>query len=568
MTGPVFPIILRRMRGPLLAVITAYALGMVVLMAIPGVTDDGEPWRMTFLHAFYFLTYTAPTIGFGEIPHEYTDAQRLGYLVAIYLPVISWFYALVTIIGLVQDPFFRQAVTEARFQRQVRRIADPFWIVCGYGDTGALLVRSMTDRGVVVTVVDRDQSRIEDLATRGLRTFVPGLYGDANSTVTLNAAGLNLPNCQGVLSVTGDDHTNLHVAITVRLLRPSLRVLCRADHRSTAANMASFGTDHIINPFETFADRLALAITSPEMHRVFEWLSGMPNTPLVERPQPPKGRWLVCGYGRFGKAVCRQFDRIGAEYTVIEQMPERAGAPDEGTIHGKGTEAVTLREAGIESAAAVLAGTADDADNLSIVMTSRDLQPDLFLTARENQLANKPLFKAARLQLPVEPSYIIATRMLSLITAPLLPEFLRIARGFDRSWHARLAERIREVSGGVVPDIWTLEISESASPTVVDLRESGHEVRIRHIAIDPHGGGEGVNALLLLLVRSEGVVPLPDMEVVLEPGDRLLFCGTEDAHAQMNWTLFHRNTLRFLVTGEQRPDGIVWRWLARRRNAA
>ncbi len=567
MTGTVFPIILRRMRGPLLAVIFAYAVAMVVLMSIPGVTPDGEPWRMTFLDAFYFLAYTAPTIGFGEIPYPYTQAQRLGFTVAIYLPVISWFYALVTIIGLVQDPFFRQAVTEARFQRQVRRISEPFWIVCGFGDTGALLVRSLTERGFPVTVVDKDPRRIEELATRDLRMFVPGLYGDANATANLTAAGLGQPNCRGVLSVTGEDHTNLHVAITVRLLRPSLRVLCRADHRATAANMASFGTDHIVDPFETFADRLALAINSPEMHRVFEWLYGMPNTPLVERPQPPKGRWLVCGYGRFGKAVCRQFDRIGAEYTIIEQAPERAGAP-EGNVRGKGTEAVTLREAGVESAAAVLAGTGDDADNLSIVMTSRDLNPDLFLAARENQLANKPLFKAARLQLPVEPSYIIATRMLSLITAPLLPEFLRIARGFDRSWHARLTERIREVSGGVVPDIWTLEINEEEGPTVVDLRRSGHEVRLRHIVTDPHGGGERVNALVLLLVRPDGVVPLPDLEVVVEPRDRLLLCGTEDAHAQMNWTLFHRNTLRFLVTGEQRPDGLVWRWLAHRRNTA
>ena len=562
MDNAAFYMVLRRMRGPFLVLIGSYALGICVLMAIPGEHPDGETWRMNFVDALYFLTYTAPTIGFGEYPYEFNYAQRLGYMLAIYPPVIAWFYAIVTIVGLIQDPVFRRTVEAGRFKRQVRRLSEPFWIVCGYGDTGSLLVRSLTERGWEASVLDVDEQRINHLSTRDLRLFVPGWCADANRTENLRAAGLDHPRCAGVLAVTNDDHTNLQVAISVKLLHPRLRVICRAENRATADNMNSFGTDHVVDPFASFADRLALAITKPEMHRVYEWLSGMPNTPLFEPPRPPDGRWLICGYGRFGKAVCRRLDKIDVPYTVIERTPERTSAP-EGTIHGKGTEAVTLREAGIQNAAGVLAGTDDDADNLSIVMTARDIRPDLYLAARENQMAHRPLFKAAELQMPVEPSYLIATRMLSLITAPLLPEFLRIARGYDRSWHAAVARRIREVSGGVVPEIWTITVGDDESPALMELRSEGQDIALQDLLTDPQDEEKRLNAVTLLLVRPEAVVPLPDPKVPLEPGDRLLCCGTPEARSQLRWTLFHRNTLRYLATGEQRPDGSIFRWLAR-----
>ncbi|MBK1734422.1 potassium transporter TrkA [Halorhodospira abdelmalekii] len=561
-----FYMVLRRMRMPILLLIGSYAVGIVILIAIPGEHADGERWRMNFIDALYFLTYTAPTIGFGEYPYEFNYAQRFGYMPAIYLPVLAWAYSIVTLIGLIQDPVFRRTVEAGRFRRRVRRLADPFWIVCGCGDTGSMLVRSLTERGWEATVLDIQEQPIAELWTRDLRRFVPGWQADANRTENLRAAGLDHPLCEGVLAVTNDDHTNLQIAITVKLLRPQLRVICRAEHQSSADNMISFGTDYVVNPFESFADRLALAIRKPEMHRIYEWLSGMPNTPLFDPAPPPSGRWLICGYGRFGKAVCRRLDKIEVPYTIIEQAPQRAAAPPE-AIEGKGTEAATLREAGIEYAAALLAGTDDDADNLSIVMTARDIAPQIYLAARENQMAHRSLFKAAQMELPVEPSYIIATRMLSLITAPLLPEFLRMARGFDRSWQAQLARRIREVSGGLVPEIWTLETSTEGTPALQELHQEGRTVTLAHVLDHPHHPGQPINAVVLMLVRPEAVVPLPDLQVALDKGDRLLLCGTPEARHQLEWTLYHHNTLRFLVTGEERPDGTIWRWLEQRRQA-
>ena len=40
---------------------------------------------MSIFHAFYVMSYTATTIGFGEVPHPFNDAQRLWVTFAIYL---------------------------------------------------------------------------------------------------------------------------------------------------------------------------------------------------------------------------------------------------------------------------------------------------------------------------------------------------------------------------------------------------------------------------------------------------------------------------------------------------
>ena len=60
----------------------------------------------------------------------------------------------------------------------------------------------------------------------------------------------------GVVALTDSNEVNLKIALTAKLLNPKIKVICRADSHDVEANMASFGTDHIIDPFETFAQYL------------------------------------------------------------------------------------------------------------------------------------------------------------------------------------------------------------------------------------------------------------------------------------------------------------------------
>ena len=120
-----FFLILRRMRAPLITLILVYAISVLGLTLIPGVDDQGQPVRLSFFHAFYFMSYTATTIGFGEVPYEFSDPQRLWVTLCIYLSVIGWAYSIGTLLTLLQDQNFRSAVRLQRFARAIQRLREP-----------------------------------------------------------------------------------------------------------------------------------------------------------------------------------------------------------------------------------------------------------------------------------------------------------------------------------------------------------------------------------------------------------------------------------------------------------
>ncbi|MGI9316414.1 MAG: ion channel, partial [bacterium] len=146
-------LVMRRMRTPLIVLICAYAFAVLGFVLIPGQDDQGMPWRMSFFHAFYFVSFMGSTIGFGEIPYPFTDAQRLWAVITIYTTVISWLYAIGTLITLIQTPMFRAAVTRNTFIRRVQKVREPFYLICGYGDTGKQIVEALTHNDTQCVVV-------------------------------------------------------------------------------------------------------------------------------------------------------------------------------------------------------------------------------------------------------------------------------------------------------------------------------------------------------------------------------------------------------------------------------
>ena len=113
-------IVLREMRRPLMTLLIVYAFSILGMVLIPGPEINGETQYMSIFHAFYFMTYTATTTGFGEIPFEFSNAQRFWAILCLYVSVVSWFYAVGSIIRLLQNPFFLSAVGVARFAKLFR----------------------------------------------------------------------------------------------------------------------------------------------------------------------------------------------------------------------------------------------------------------------------------------------------------------------------------------------------------------------------------------------------------------------------------------------------------------
>lgn len=555
-------LILRRMRAPLIFLILSYAIALLGMTLIPGMDAEGRPAPpMDFFHAFYVVSYTATTIGFGEVPGAFSEAQRAWTIVVIYLTVISWLYSIGSILGMLQDPSLLRVARFNRFAAKVKHLRQPFHLIAGCGETGALLMHALDSRDQQAVVLDIDPERVSALELGQYHLDIPALTADASLPENLLSAGLGHPQCAGVIALTNDDRANLSVAVTVKLLRPELPVLCRADSLGTAANMASFGTDEVVIAFEVFGEHLAMAVNSPGHHLLYEWLTGVPGEALVEPLEPPRGKWVVCGYGRFGKAITHHLTRVGIELVVVEADPGKTGCED--CVVGSGAEAHTLLEAGIEHAVGIVAGTDDDINNLSIAMTARQLNAGLFTVLRQNRHANAPLFQQFQASVTMQPSSIVAHEFLSLLTTPLLSRFLNLVRAHDDAWIDVQISRIAAVLENTVPEVWDVEFTPGQTEAVWEAIRDGTPVSLQALMRNPVDRAESLGCVPLLLKRGEKVTLMPEPETLLEAGDHLLFCGEHGARNQQALGLYNFNVLSYLLTGMDAPGGRIWRWFER-----
>lgn len=552
-------LLFRRLRGPLLALTAVYAILVLGFVLIPGVDDQGNPWRMDFFHAFYFVSFMGTTIGFGEIPYAFTEMQRMWALVGMYASVITWLYGIGALLTTIQDPAFKHLLDDNSFKRKINGIHQPFYIICGYGDTGQLLVQALAEEGIRSVVIDPRQERIDSLLVSDLPLYVPALCADGSLPDALEKAGIQHPNCQGIVAISNSDEVNLTITLSAHLLAPELHIIVRAESPDAQANLKSFGANVVINPFETFAGRLALALHAPGMYVLFEWMTGVPHEQLHEPVFPPPGAWVLCGYGRFGAAIYERLISEGIAVTIVEATPENVNAP-EGVIQGRGTEAKTLKLAGIQNATGIVAGTDDDANNLSIILTARELNPNLFTVARQNRQRNSALFKAAKMDLLMQRGSVIAHKINAFIRTPLLSDFLYRAQQHDNDWANALVSRISGVVTEEVPHIWQVEIGSKTTPAFHGACKHGL-ILLRDMRRDPRNRSEFLAALPLLLKRGVEKTLLPGDDTEIKTGDQLLFCGRKEANRQMQWSARNRDVLAYVMTGEEHPSTLLGKWL-------
>ncbi len=562
-------LLLRRLRMPLLVVLAVFAVSIVGFTLIPGIDSEGRAAApLSFFHAFYFVTYTATTIGFGEVPVAFSDAQRMWAAFVIYLSVVAWTYMLLAGIAAVQDAAFRRAIAAIRFERRVRHIGEPFLLVLGCGDTGLQLTRIFDRLGMRFVVVELDATRLQTLDLEDFRNDVISIQDDASRPPALVRAGVRHPLCRAVLALTNDDATNLAAVITASLLNPRATLIARSHSAETTALMQASGKPRIVDPFVAFAEQLMMALRAPGCHRLFDWLTALHGSPLARELAPPEGAWIVCGYGRFGRAVARCLRDRDIEVCVVE--PTEIGDGERGieVIVGDGTRRDTLERAGVASAGAIVVGTASDLRNLAIARLAQSINPKLFVVLRQNEADNAMLFEHFGADLVMRPSEIIADECVALLRSPLLLRFLRHVRRQTDGWADGVIHRLRDASGKRSPATWELRIDRAQAPAVCehgldaagapDADTSRRALRLGDLLRDPHDRNTRIEATALLALRDGDETLLPNDDWTLAEGDELLLAGREAARRFLAIGLHDRGVLDYLVTG--REPGPQWPW--------
>jgi len=137
--------------------------------------------------------------------------------------------------------------------------------------------------------------------------------------------------------------------------------------------------------------------------------------------------YIICGSGRVGSHLVRDLVSANESFVVIEQDQARAAEFSQRGINVLVSDATleeTLREARVEHARGLAACLPDDADNVYVVLTARDLNPDLRIVARAaEEQAESKLLRAGANHV-VAPTIIGGHRMALALTKPAVSEFM------------------------------------------------------------------------------------------------------------------------------------------------
>ncbi|MEO8508154.1 MAG: NAD-binding protein [Betaproteobacteria bacterium] len=550
--------ILRRLRAPLITLITVYAISVGGLALVPGLDPDGNRAPMSIFHAFYVMSYTATTIGFGELPYPFTDAQRLWVTFAIYLSVIGWAYTLGSVIALSNDAPFRALVARGMFRRRARGISEPFYILCGYGQSGSRLATALDQMGNRTIIVEPLVERTARIAVQDFALPPLTLAADGRLADVLEDSGIRSPHCLGLIAMAGEDGVNQAIAIGARVLNPSIPIVARAKSGVAKVNLESFGGVTVINPFETFAYDVGVALRTPEVVQIEDWLTATPGSPVPPCTQPPRGKWVLVGFGRFGRAIADVLDVEGIEWKAFD--PSVSDVAEQRLLHGDYTENI-LRDAGIGTASVLVAGSDNDAVNLGATTLARRVKPDIFVVIRQNQMQDRALVEAARADLEFVQSHLMEHECLQVLKTPMLGRFIGRLRTTASTMAAATLQRIRTEVGEGSPRAWRFDC-DVLQPGMfyAFFQRVGAPFTIGHLRNDPTNPRERMRVAALMLEREGGDRFLPDDDTLLKPGDRILFVGDDVARRLQQRYSVEPGTVAWVCSGSEPPRGWIFRW--------
>ncbi len=149
-----------------------------------------------------------------------------------------------------------------------------------------------------------------------------------------------------------------------------------------------------------------------------------------------KNHYIICGYGRIGKVICETLNRAHIDLVVIESNEKPV--PEMSTdqilyLWGDASAESLLLQAGIQRARGLVAALGTDAENVFLVLTARQLAPNILITARASDMDVSKKLRAAGADIVESPYEMGALRMAQRITRPTVTTFLDFALGSVRT---------------------------------------------------------------------------------------------------------------------------------------
>jgi len=214
-----------------------------------------------------------------------------------------------------------------------------------------------------------------------------------------------------------------------------------------------------------------------------------------------KNHYIVCGYGRIGKVLCNQLKRKPMDIVVVDKNRELIPILDDDKVlylSGDASDEAILRKAGILRAKGLIAVLATDTDNVFLVLTARQLNPDLYIIARASRDESKIKLQAAGANKVESPYEMGAVSMAQRIIRPTVTNFLNLA----------FAHKRKDIQMEEIP------VNSSSGLINVMLKDSG----IR----------QQFNLIIIAIKKPDGSMLFnPSYEAIIEAGDTVIAVGQE-----------------------------------------
>ncbi len=149
---------------------------------------------------------------------------------------------------------------------------------------------------------------------------------------------------------------------------------------------------------------------------------------VKKRIEKLSGHTIICGYGRNGSQAAVDLAFRDVPFIVIENNPELieklSSSDDILYIEGDATKDEVLQEAGISRARALITTLPVDADNLYVVLTAKEINPELMIISRASNESSDIKLKRAGASNVIMPDRVGGQRMAKLVIQPDVVEFV------------------------------------------------------------------------------------------------------------------------------------------------
>lgn len=141
-----------------------------------------------------------------------------------------------------------------------------------------------------------------------------------------------------------------------------------------------------------------------------------------------KGHVIVCGFGRNGKQVAAELSASGTVFVVLEKdisiIEKIRTETNYLYLEGDSTHEETLIAANVKNAKALITVMPNDADNLYVILSAKEINPDIIVVSRASDEKSVAKLHRAGANKVIMPDKIGGQRMAKLVTHPDVVEFL------------------------------------------------------------------------------------------------------------------------------------------------